>query len=92
MLADDGAEHPETSTGTQPSAAHLQRLERLLEQQADQLEAAEAGWRELTAMCDLAEWAAETAADGATAVVRVDELRLILARRRGTRPVPDASS
>ena len=47
MLADDGAEHPETSTGTQPSAAHLQRLERLLEQQADQLEAAEAGWREL---------------------------------------------
>ena len=92
MLAEDGAEYPEAQAGTQFTAEHVHRLEQLIEQQADQLESAEASWRELTAMCDLAEWAAEGAGDGATAVVRVDELRSLLARRPGARPVSDGSS
>jgi hypothetical protein len=57
-------------------------LERLLEHQADQLGAAEAGLREVSALCDLAEWAAESAGAGSPAVVLVEDLRRLLARRR----------
>ncbi|HEX8303655.1 MAG TPA: hypothetical protein VF612_02170 [Jatrophihabitans sp.] len=92
MLAEDGAESPETRAGTQSPAEHIHRLGQLIEQQAEELEAAEAGWRELAAMCDLAQWAAEGSGDGTVAVVRVDDLRRLLARRHGTRPVPDGSS
>ncbi len=80
MLAEDGAEHPELRAGAEPSAEHLLRLERLIASQADELAAAEACWQELTALCDLAEWATETAGDG-RAVVLVDDLRRLLARR-----------
>jgi hypothetical protein len=58
-------------------------LDRLIADQADELTAAEAVWRELLALCDLAEWATETAGDG-RAVVLVEDLRRVLARRRGT--------
>jgi hypothetical protein len=85
VFAEDGAEYPEMRSSTLPAAEHIQRLGRLIEQQADQLVAAGAGWRELAAMCDLAEWAAESTEDGSPAVVPVDELRRLLARR-GNRP------
>jgi hypothetical protein len=81
VLAGDGAEHPDVRAGS--SAEHLQRLAQLVEQQADELCAAEAGWREITALCDLAEWAAESAGNGAAPVVLVGDLRRILAGRRG---------
>jgi hypothetical protein len=83
VLAEDGAEYPEAQAGTLPAAEHISRLGRLIEHQAEQLEATAAGWRELTAMCDLAEWAAESAGDRTSAVVRVDELRRLLARQPG---------
>ncbi len=83
MLAEDGAEHPELQV--ESSAEHILRLNQLLASQADELAAADAGWRELTALCDLAEWATETAGNG-PAVVRVDELRRLLARRHGAAP------
>lgn len=86
MFAEDGAEYPEVQADARPSAEHVLRLDRLIEHQADQLCASEAGWRELTAMCDLAEWAAESTGDGAAAVVLVDDLRRLLARRHGTGP------
>ncbi len=82
MLAEDGAEHPELRADAESSAAHILRLDRLIASQADELAAAEACWRELTALCDLAQWATETAGDG-PAVVLVDDLRRLLARRRG---------
>lgn len=87
MLAEDGAEHPGLHADAPSSAEHLARLRRLVEQQADQLGAAEAGWRELAAICDLAEWAAESTGNGAPAVVLVDDLRRLLARRPQPGPV-----
>ena len=89
MLAEDGAEYPEAQAGTRPSAEHILRLGQLLEQQADQLSADEASWRELVALCDLAEWAAESGGDGSPPVVLVDDLRRLLARRRGAGPAAD---
>jgi len=91
VLAEDGAEYPESHTGAPPSAEQIDRLRRLIEQQADHIEAAETSWQELTALCDLAQWAAESAGDGTPAVVRVDELRRLLARRRGARPLAEDS-
>lgn len=82
MSAEDGADYPELRAIAGSSAEHLLRLERLLEHQADQLGAAEAGLREVTALCDLAEWATESAGNGSQAVVLVDDLRRVLARRR----------
>ena len=82
MLAEDGAEYPDLRADADTSAAHILRLDRLIASQADELAAAEAGWRELTALCDLAQWATETAGDG-PAVVLVDDLRRLLARRHG---------
>ena len=89
MLAEDGAEYPEAQAEVRPSAEQILRLGQLLEQQADQLSAYEASWRELTALCDLAEWAAESAGDGTAAVVAVDDLRRVLARRRDAGPAAD---
>lgn len=80
MLAEDGAEHPELRAGVRCSPEHILRLDRLIADQADELAAAEASWRELIALCDLAEWATEAAGDG-PAVVLVDDLRRVLARR-----------
>ncbi|MEO7263117.1 MAG: hypothetical protein ABI047_17970 [Jatrophihabitantaceae bacterium] len=82
MLAEDGAEYPELRADAQPTAEHILRLDRLIAGQADVLAAAEAGWRELAALCDLAEWATE-AAGNSPAVVLVEDLRRLLARRRG---------
>jgi hypothetical protein len=82
VLAEDGAEYPDLRADADTSAAHVLRLDRLIASQADELAAAEAGWRELTALCDLAQWATETAGDG-PAVVLVDDLRRLLARRHG---------
>lgn len=82
MLAEDGAEYPELRAGAQPSAEHIVRLDSLIAGQADELAASEAGWRELAALCDLAEWATE-AAGNPPAVVRVDDLRRLLARLPG---------
>jgi hypothetical protein len=89
VLAEDGADYPELQAAVGPSAEHLLRLGRLVEHQADQLGAAEAGLREITALCDLAEWAADSTGNGSPAVVLVDDLRRLLARRRdaGSRPV-----
>ncbi|MEO6502909.1 MAG: hypothetical protein ABIQ09_13480 [Jatrophihabitantaceae bacterium] len=83
MLAEDGAEYPELRADAESSAEHILRLERLISSQADELAVAEAGWQELVALCDLAQWATETAGDG-PAVVLVDDLRRLLARRRRT--------
>lgn len=85
MLAEDGAEHPELQADPEASAAHILRLNRLIASQADELAAADAGWRELTALCDLAQWATETAGDGRP-VVLVDDLRRLLARRNEVQP------
>jgi hypothetical protein len=82
VLAEDGADYPELQAPAGPSAEHLLRLGRLVENQAYQLDAAEAGLREVTALCDLAEWAADSAGNGSPAVVLVDDLRRLLARRR----------
>jgi hypothetical protein len=92
VFADDGAEYPEVQADTRPSAEHVLRLERLIEHQADELLAAEASRRELTAICDLAEWAAESTGDGTAAVVLVEDLRRLLARRHRTSPAADGSS
>jgi hypothetical protein len=86
VLAEDGAEYPELRADAQSSAEHILRLDRLIEDQADELAAAEASLRELSALCDLAEWATETAGNGSPAVVLVDDLRRLLTRRR--RAVP----
>lgn len=83
MLAEDGADYPEAQATTGSSAEHLLRLNRLVEHQADQLVAAEAGLRDITALCDLAEWAAES---GTPAVVLVEDLRRLLARQRDAGP------
>jgi len=81
VLAEDGAEYPDVRADAESSAEHLLRLDQLIAGQADELATSEAGWREITALCDLAEWATEAAGNG-PAVVRVDELRQVLARRR----------
>jgi hypothetical protein len=75
VLADDGAEYPELRADLLSPAQHISRLDRLITDQADELAALHTTLREVTALCDLAEWAAESAADGLTAMVRVHELR-----------------
>jgi hypothetical protein len=82
VLAEDGADYPEVQATAGSPAEHLLRLGRLVEHQADQLDTAEAGLREITALCDLAEWAADGTGNGSPAVVLVEDLRRLLARRR----------
>lgn len=82
MLADDGAEYPELQADLPSPAQHISRLDRLIADQADELAALSATLREITALCDLAEWAGGSA--GPTAVVRVDELRRAMTAPRRT--------
>lgn len=85
-MAEDGADYPESQATAGPPAEHLLRLGRLVEHQADQLDAAEAVLRDITALCDLAEWAAEGTGDGSRAVVLVEDLRRLLPRRHDAGP------
>lgn len=85
MRAEDGADVPELRADVFPSPAeHILRLDRLIADQADELARLHTALLEVTALCDLAEWASGSATDGAAAMVRVDEVRRIL-----TRPAPD---
>jgi hypothetical protein len=86
VLAEDGAEYPELRAEVQSPAEHIRRLDQLISDQAGELAAAHTTLREITALCDLAEWATESTGDGAAAVVLVDELRRVLARRRPAGP------
>lgn len=83
MLADEGAEYPELQAHPLSPAQHISRLDRLVADQAGELAALHATLREVAALCDLAEWAAESTAGSLAAAVRVDELRRVLAMRRG---------
>lgn len=90
MRADDGADSPELRAEDSPSAAgHIGRLDQLIADQADEVARLQATLLELTALCDLAEWANGTGPEGGPAVVRVDDLRRILARQAPD-PVPPA--
>jgi hypothetical protein len=81
VLAEDGAEyHPELRADVLSPTEHILRLDRLIADQADELAAVHSILREVTAICDLAEWAIEPAGSTA-AMVRVDDLRRVLARR-----------
>jgi len=82
VLADDGAEHPELQADPPSPTEHIGRLDRLVADQAGELATLHTILREVTALCDLAEWAAESGADGQPAAVRVDELRRILTMPR----------
>ncbi|MBV9821335.1 MAG: hypothetical protein JO144_03755 [Actinobacteria bacterium] len=81
MLADDSSEYPELQADT-PS--HVDRLDRLVADQAAELATLHAVLREVTALCDLAEWAADSLTDGRPAAVRVDELRRVLTPPRSS--------
>jgi hypothetical protein len=85
VRAEDGAESPELGAEMSHSPAeHIVRLNRLIADQADELARLHTSLREVTALCDLAEWANDTNPDGGPAVLRVDDVRRILAR-----PAPD---
>jgi methyl-accepting chemotaxis protein len=81
VRADDGAESPYVQAEVATSAEQLRRL---IEEQADELAKAESALREITAICDLAEWASDTADSSAPTVVLVDDLRRVLTARRGS--------
>ncbi|HST50232.1 hypothetical protein [Jatrophihabitans sp.] len=85
-MADDGAESPELRADPLSPAEHISRLDRLITDQADELAALHTTLREVTALCDLADWAAESGSGELTATVRVDELRRTLARHRQPGP------
>lgn|GEM_PF-2671079 len=88
MRAEDGADAPELRAEVFPSPAeHILRLDRLVADQADELARLHTALLELTALCDLAEWAGGADPDAAAAMVRVDEVRRILARQAPD-PVP----
>ena len=82
MISEDGTEQPDLPAGAAESAEHFGRLGRLVEEQADDLALARATLREITALCDLADWSSETAGDGSAAAVLVQDLRRVLAGRR----------
>jgi len=85
VKAEDGAEYRDLPRSAAVPAEHAARLGRLLEEQADELARAEGRLREIAAMCDLADWSSETAAEGAAPAVLVQDLRSVLAGR-GTSP------
>jgi hypothetical protein len=81
VRAEDDADYPELRSEISLSqAGHIARLDRLIAEQADELARLRTSLLEVTALCDLAEWAN----DGGPVVVRVEDLRRILAR-----PAPD---
>lgn len=84
MRADDGTEYPYLEAGVASSAEQLARLRGVIEEQADELTRAESALREITAICDLADWASDTADSSTPPVVLVDDLRRVLTARRGT--------
>jgi len=86
VSADDGTEPTELRAGVLSPAQHISRLDRLISDQADELAALHATLHEVTALCDLADWAAESMADGTPATVRVDEVRRALAKHRPSPP------
>lgn len=87
MRAEDGADAPELRAGTPLSPSeHVARLDRLIAEQADELARLQTILLEVTAVCDLAEWANEAG----PAVVLVDDLRRILPQPAAD-PVPPGS-
>lgn len=82
MRADDGTEYPYVQADIATSAEQLAQLRRVIEEQADELAMAEAALREITAICDLAEWASDTAGNSTPTVVLVDDLRRVLTARQ----------
>lgn len=66
-------------SSAQPAAMHTERQTTLLLEQNDELIAANNRLEQLTALCDLAEWSAQTAGVDQKPVVRVDEIRRVLA-------------
>lgn len=82
MRAEDGAEHSRMRAGIDTTAAEqLAQLRRIIEEQADELARAESSLREVTAMCDLADWASGSVGSSSPTVVLVDDLRRVLAAR-----------
>lgn len=87
MRAEDGAEYPRMPAGIDTTAVEqIAQLRRVIEEQADELERAQSSLREITALCDLAEWAGDTAGGSSATVVLVDDLRRVLAARLGATP------
>lgn len=81
MRAEDGADSSELRAGVSGSPAeHIARLDRLIADQADELARLATTMLEVTALCDLAEWANDSNPGSAAAVVLVEDLRRILAR------------
>jgi hypothetical protein len=86
VRAEDGADSPELRAGVSRSPAeHIARLDQLIADQADDLARLSTTMLEVTALCDLAQWASDSNPDGGAAVVLVEDLRRILAR-----PAPEA--
>jgi hypothetical protein len=83
VRAEDGAETPRVHAGIGSAAEQVARLRRLIDEQADELSRAESSLREITAICDLADWANDSMGSNAPTVVLVDDLRRVLAARLG---------
>jgi hypothetical protein len=64
---------------TGPSAELAERLSVLVNDQADELSRVQAKLRNLTAMCDLAEWSATITGDDCAPAVLVSDLRRAIA-------------
>lgn len=79
MRAEDGAEYPRLQAGSATAAEQIAQLRRALEEQADELASAESRLREITAICDFADWASSTDGSSSPTVVLVEDLRRILA-------------
>jgi ATP-dependent helicase YprA (DUF1998 family) len=65
-------------TAAAESAAQAARLGTMIDEQADRLGAVEKQIREVIALCDLAEWAAQTASPDQRPGVLVADLRRVL--------------
>jgi predicted ATPase len=65
-------------TSATVTTAHAARQSALLIEQADQLASAQENLREITSLCDLADWSAQTAGVGERPVVLVEDVRRLL--------------